>query len=101
MLSNNNSNNDNNMVVFLNLTCSGGGEEQDNHYQDNRTETISTHDLAEMMLYSFVDDAPTVADLLWSKQQLNQGEFLKLTDEQEWSQLPVVDYSTHEPVCFS
>ncbi|OAC98478.1 hypothetical protein MUCCIDRAFT_115390 [Mucor lusitanicus CBS 277.49] len=65
-------NNNNNMVVFLNLTC-------------------------EMMIYAYVDDSPSVADLLWSKQQLNQGEFLKLTDEQEWSQLPTVDYSTHEP----
>ncbi|KAI8645745.1 hypothetical protein BD408DRAFT_411456 [Parasitella parasitica] len=88
------------MAVFLNLTC---GNEQDDyqhrHHQGHHRETTSTHDLAEMILYSFVDDAPTVADLLWSKQQQSQGEFLALTDEQEWSQLPVVDYSTHEP-CF-
>lgn len=86
-------NNNNNMVAFLNLTC---GNHQD-HHQDHQNEPNSTHDLAEMMIYAFVDDAPSVADLLWSKQQLNQGEFLKLTDEQEWSQLPIVDYSTHEP----
>ncbi|KAL9547043.1 hypothetical protein PS6_007346 [Mucor atramentarius] len=29
--------------------------------------------------------------------QKEPSEFLKLTDEQEWSQLPTVDYSTHEP----
>ncbi|KAF1802327.1 hypothetical protein V8B55DRAFT_1479123 [Mucor lusitanicus] len=87
-------NNNNNMVVFLNLTCGNNSHHEDVHHHQ---EPNSTHDLAEMMIYAYVDDSPSVADLLWSKQQLNQGEFLKLTDEQEWSQLPTVDYSTHEP----
>ncbi|CAO3654528.1 unnamed protein product [Mucor fragilis] len=92
----NNNNDNNNMVFFLNLTCGNSHHEDAHHHQDQK-EPSSTHDLAEIMIYAYVDASPSVADLLWSKQQLNQGEFLKLTDEQEWSQLPTVDYSTHEP----
>lgn len=86
-----NNNNNNNDFVFLNLTT-----EEEEHYFDQDI-FPSTHDSAEMMLYAFVDSAPSVADLLWSKQQLGQSEFLKLTDGQEWAELPAVDFSTHEP----
>ncbi|KAI8090126.1 uncharacterized protein B0P05DRAFT_529458 [Gilbertella persicaria] len=76
---------------FLNLTCNL-------HENDQEQETISTHDAAEFMIYAHVDSFPSVADLLWSKQQLGQGEFLKLTAEQEWSELPSIVFSTHEPL---
>jgi hypothetical protein len=78
--------------VFLNLTCAREAEEEhDNHHLG------STHDYAESMLYAFVDNSEPVADLLWAKQLLKQGEFLKLTDENEWSELPTITFSTHEP----
>ncbi|KAI8886097.1 hypothetical protein K501DRAFT_283985 [Backusella circina FSU 941] len=78
--------------VFLNLTCAlDVEEEQDTHYLG------STHDYAESMLYAFVDNSESVADLLWTKQLLKQGEFLKLTDENEWPELSTITFSTHEP----
>ncbi|KAI7903551.1 uncharacterized protein BX663DRAFT_506864 [Cokeromyces recurvatus] len=77
---------------FLNLTCNS-------HHQEEEEKTFSsTHDLAEMMLYAFVDNTPSVADLLWSKQLLQQDDFLKLTpDNQEWDEEQVITFSTHEP----
>jgi hypothetical protein len=91
--------------VFLNLTCNRGKEQDTSQHQQP-----STHDYAEMMLYAFVDSAPSVADLLWSKQQLGQGEFLTLTaaDGQEWSNTinttttdaSTTTKSTHEPQLF-
>ncbi|KAL9548682.1 hypothetical protein MBANPS3_005570 [Mucor bainieri] len=67
-----NNNNNDNMVVFLNLTCGNSHHEDAHHHQDHK-EPNSTHDLAEIMIYAYVDDSPSVADLLWSKQQLNQA----------------------------
>ncbi|KAI9484078.1 MAG: hypothetical protein EXX96DRAFT_164534 [Benjaminiella poitrasii] len=86
-------NQDNFSYVFLNLTSNS------QHYEEEAGAffSSSTHDLAEKMLYAYVDNNPSVADLLWSKQQLQQGEFLKLTDGQEWDQAPVSSFSTHEP----
>jgi hypothetical protein len=80
-------------LVFLNLTCT---REQEEHYFDT-DEFPSTHDAAEMMLYAYVDDSPSVADLLWTKKQQGQDQFLTLTDEQEWAELPLFNYSTHDP----
>ncbi|CAO3614044.1 unnamed protein product [Mucor hiemalis] len=82
--------------VFLNLTCT---REQEEMYFDQDL-FPSTHDSAEMMLYAYVDSAPCVADLLWTKQQQGQDHFLKLTDEQSWEELPTLDFSTHEPRLF-
>ncbi|KAG1142305.1 hypothetical protein G6F37_008258 [Rhizopus arrhizus] len=66
-------------MVYLDLTCNRSKG------QENEQEKMlcSTHDCAETMIYSFVDNSPHVADLLWSKQQLGQSEFLKLTPETE------------------
>lgn len=83
-----------NELTFLNLTCT---REQEEHYFDQDM-FPSTHDAAEMMLYAYVDSSPSVADLLWSKQQLGQGQFLTLTTEhQEQEELPLFNYSTHDP----
>ncbi|KAI8994747.1 hypothetical protein BDB01DRAFT_773941 [Pilobolus umbonatus] len=81
-----------NETVFLDLTSS---TEEELYFDWH--ELPSTHDGAEMVLYSFVDTTPDVADLIWSKQQLKQGEFLTLTDGQEDEEVPSVGYSTHEP----
>ena len=78
--------------VFLNLTCTR--QELEEYHQVGP----STHDAAETMLYAYVDSSPSVADLLWSKQQLGQDHFLKLTDDQQWLDLPAFDFSTHEPL---
>jgi hypothetical protein len=83
-------------LVFLDLT-QANIEEGEENLQHERLFT-STHDLAELMLYSFVDNTPHVADLLWSKQLLDQEDFLTLTDEQDWSEIPFIDFSTHEPL---
>lgn len=95
-----------NDLIFLNLTCNRAIVlEEEEHHHHHHQELPSTHDAAEMMLYAFVDSAPLVADLLWSKQQLKQGEFLTLTpvgeqQQQEWSysDMDVENgTSTHEP----
>lgn len=66
-------------MMYLDLTCNRSkGQEGEQEKM-----LCSTHDWAETMIYSFVDNSPHVADLLWSKQQLGQSEFLKLTPETE------------------
>lgn len=80
-------------LVFMDLTC-----DRDHEYDiDEEHISPSTHDLAEFMLYSFVDSSPYVADLIYSKQVLKQGEFLTLTDGRDWSDEPTIEFSTHEP----
>jgi hypothetical protein len=75
----------------MDLTC-----DRDHDY-DICEQEPSTHDLAELMLYSFVDSSPYVADFIYSKQLLKQGEFLTLTDEKDWLDVPTIEFSTHEP----
>jgi hypothetical protein len=80
-------------LVFMDLTCDR--ELEYDLYEQHLSP--STHDLAELMLYSFVDSSPYVADLIYSKQLLKQGEFLTLTDEKDWADMPTIEFSTHEP----
>ncbi|CAO3690728.1 unnamed protein product [Rhizopus stolonifer] len=76
---------------FVNLTC-------DRDYDSSLSQeaTISTHDLAETMIYSFVDNTPHVADLLWTKQQLGQNGFLTLAADMEHEHEDKSSHSTHE-----
>lgn len=85
-------------LVFLDLTHPHIEELEGEEDLQHERQFTSTHDLAELMLYSFVDNTPHVADLLWSKQLLDQDSFLTLTSEQEWSEVPFVNFSTHEPL---
>lgn len=85
-------------LVFLDLTHPHIEEQEGEENLQHERLFTSTHDLAELMLYSFVDNTPHVADLLWSKQLLDQESFLTLTSEQEWSEEPFINFSTHEPL---
>ncbi|CEG72054.1 Putative Nutrient and stress factor 1 [Rhizopus microsporus] len=92
-----------NSIVYLDLTCSRQGHDQGD--EDEDIVSPSTHDYAETMLYSFVDNSPHVADLLWSKQQLGQSAFLKLAPETNEELVleiphPTPSISTHDICLF-
>jgi hypothetical protein len=87
-------NNPKNQTIFLDLTCNRLIQQEG----QEKEKSSSTHDDAENVLYSFVDNSPSVADLLWSKKQLGQGEFLTLASETEEDMLDqnMIYPSTHE-----
>ena len=92
-----------NNIVYLDLTCNRQSHDQDD--EDDDIVSPSTHDYAETMLYSFVDNSPHVADLLWSKQKLGQSEFLKLAPETNEELVleiphPTPSISTHDICLF-
>ncbi|KAG1473402.1 hypothetical protein G6F56_000968 [Rhizopus delemar] len=70
-----------NQIIFLDLTGNRSPPQQNT--QDENVALPSTHDNAETILYSFVENSPSVADLLWSKKKSGQDEFLTLTPETE------------------
>ncbi|KAI9277442.1 hypothetical protein BY458DRAFT_504992 [Sporodiniella umbellata] len=79
-----------NMDGFADLTCNRYSE------LESLQHTSSTHDFAEDMIYSFVDNSPHVADLLWAKQQLGQNAFLTLAAEADHDQDHQITHSTHQ-----